>query len=172
MEELEGKKILFVIASRDFRDPEYTKPRAVLEGAGAEIKVASSTTEVSVGAEGTRVRPDLLLRDANAGDYDAVVFVGGAGSSEYFADPAAHKLVQEMNRLGKLVSAICIAPNTLARAGILAGRRVTSFPSVKDDLVSSGANYTGSSVEVDGRIITASGPPAAEEFGEKIKKCL
>lgn len=68
--------------------------------------------------------------------------------------------------------AICIAPVTLANAGILEGKRTTAFPSVESDLKARGANYTGNPVERDGKIITGSGPEAATEFGKTIVAAL
>jgi len=70
------------------------------------------------------------------------------------------------------VAAICISPVTLARAGILKNRRATVFPTEAEELKKEGAIYTGAPVEEDGRIITASGPEAAGEFGERIASVL
>ena len=72
----------------------------------------------------------------------------------------------------KIIAAICIAPVTLANAGILNGKKATVFPSGKNDLIRNGAKYTGDSVTVDGNIITANGPMAAEAFGKKIVEML
>src|SRR4030067_2190422 len=90
---LAGKKILMVIAHKDFRDEEYREPRKVLEDAGAQITVASSSMNACKGMLGMQVKPDLLYTDARAGDYDAVVFVGGYGAQEDWEDPKAHGVV-------------------------------------------------------------------------------
>ena len=76
------------------------------------------------------------------------------------------------NKQNKIIAAICIAPVTLANAGILNGKKATVFPSGKNDLIRNGAKYTGDSVTVDGNIITANGPMAAEAFGKKIVEML
>ena len=72
----------------------------------------------------------------------------------------------------RLLAAICIAPTTLAHAGLLDGVRATAFPDREDDLRAHGAVWTGAPVTVDGRIITGNGPEAAADFGEAIAEAL
>jgi protease I len=169
---LQGKNILMIIAHRDFRDEEYKEPRQLFEAKGAAITVASSSLEIAKGALGAQVKPDLLLQDVAVGDYDAIVFVGGPGAQEYWDDPVAHAIAQEAVAQDKVLAAICIAPATLAKAGVLKGKKATVFSSEAEALEACGANYTGVSVECDGLIITANGPQAAAEFTEKIAKAL
>ncbi len=169
---LEGKKVLMVIAHQDFRDEEYKQPHEILENAGAKITLASSKTGTAHGSYGLTAQVDILLSDINPQDYDCVIFVGGMGSSEYFNDQKTHSIAREMFAQKKLVCALCIAPNTLAQAGILKGKKVTAYPSVKDDLIKQGAIYTGKDVEIDGNIITANGPQAAKKFAETILEKL
>ncbi len=169
---IEDKKVLMVIAHQDFRDEEYKQPREILENAGAKITLASSKTGTVYGSYGLTAQVDILLNDAHPEDYDCVIFVGGMGSSEYFDNQKAHSIAQEMFAQKKLVCALCIAPNTLAQAGILKDKKVTAFPSVKEDLIKQGAIYTGKDVEVDGNIITANGPQSAKKFGETIVERL
>jgi protease I len=169
---LQGKGILMIIAHRDFRDEEYKEPRQIFEVKGATITVASSSLEIAKGALGAQVKPDLLLKDVAMGDYDAIVFAGGPGAKEYWDDPVAHAVAQEAIAQGKVLAAICIAPATLAKAGVLQGKKATVFSSEKGTLKAGGANYTGASVERDGLIITANGPKAAAEFAEEIVEAL
>jgi protease I len=169
---LQGKSILMVIAHQDFRDEEYQEPRQIFEARGAKVTVASSSLETAKGALGAEVKPDLLLKDAAVDDYDAIVFVGGPGAQEYWDDPVAHAIAQEAVAQGKVLAAICIAPTTLAKAGVLQGKKATVFSSEAEELKAGGANYTGVSVERDGLIITANGPQAATEFAEEIAKAL
>jgi protease I len=165
-------KILLVIAADQFRDEEYAHPREVLEGRGAEVVTASVAPGPCRGRFGLLARADVALRDVEPSAYDGIVFVGGAGSSCFFDDLDAHHIAREMLDSGKVVGAICIAPSTLAHAGLLEGVRVTSFPSQEEDLVAHGATYTGRAIEIDGHIITASGPDAARDFGEAIAHLL
>jgi len=172
MNKLEGKKVLMVIASSNFRDEEYAEPRKVLEAAGARITVASSSLNTSKGKLGLEVKPDILIGDIKESDYDGIVFVGGGGSKEYFDSPVAHKLAQNFFSHGKLTSAICIAPAILANAGLLNRKKATSFPSSAEILKAKGASFTGSGVECDGKIVTGVGPEAAKQFGEKLVEVL
>ena len=169
---LEGKKILMIIASENFRDEEYFHTKEVLEGYGAQIVTASSRAGEIKGMLGGSAIAEKTLDDVNVSDFDAVVFVGGTGAAEYFNNEKALSIARDAYNSGKVVGAICIAPSILANAGILENKNVTSFPSEKDNIQSKGGIYTGDQVSRDGRIITASGPAAARMFGEEIAKVL
>ena len=170
---LEGKSVLMIIARQKFRDEELAEPRAVLQDAGAKVTIASSAIEESVGMLGkVKVKADVTIDKVNAKAYDAVIFVGGAGASEYFEDATAHRIAKDAHAAGKIVGAICIAPATLANAGLLKGVKATAFSGVKDALVEGGATFTGTGVQKDGRIITADGPQSARKFGEAIRDSL
>ena len=172
MQRLKGKKVLMVIAKSKFRDEEYAEPRKALESEGASITVASSSLAESDGMLGMKVKPDILLSDAKESEFDGIVFVGGGGAKEYFDSPVAHQLAKAFLGHGKLTSAICIAPATLANAGLLKGRKATAFPSSEGALRSHGAVVTGEPVAVDGTIVTAVGPEAAKQFGKKLVDVL
>ena len=172
MNELKGKKVAFVIASKNFRDEEYFQPKEVISKAGAQVVTVSSTLNQCTGMLGAKVQPDILISDMKVTDYDAVIFVGGMGSNEYWDSETAHKIARETVSHKKILAAICIAPATLANAGVIAGKKVTAFPSVSSHLESMGAKYTGKPVEQDGKIVTGYGPEAAMAFGEAIKKSL
>jgi len=168
----EMKKAVFIIAEDGFRDEEFFQPKEVLEKGGLEVKVASTTKGYAQGVLGAKVKPDILIQDIKVEDFDAVIFVGGAGASRYWDDPVAQKIVQQAVAQNKVLAAICIAPVTLARAGVLKGKRATVWHSEAGQLKAAGADYTGSAVEKDGNIITAAGPIAATAFGEEIVKAL
>ncbi|MBI2931513.1 MAG: DJ-1/PfpI family protein [Planctomycetes bacterium] len=168
MSALNGKKVVIVIASKDFRDEEYAKPRALLEKEGAKVTVACSKLAPSKGMLGLTVKPDVLLKDVKSADYDAVVFVGGMGSPEYWNDPVAHKLAQEFAEKRKVTSAICLAPVTLAKAGLLKGRPATVWPDAAKEMKAAGAQLKSQGVVADGHIITGDGPQSAEEFGKAV----
>ena len=163
---------LFVIAPTTFRDEEYLEPRRILRDAGIEVVTASVAPGRCVGRFGAEATAEVAVKDVDGADYDAVVFVGGGGASVYFDDPEAQRVAREANAAGRLVAAICIAPSTLARAGLLKGVRATAFPSQRDDLVAHGALWTGADVETDGLIVTASGPEAATAFGRRLVELL
>lgn len=170
--QMEEKKAVMIIAHRNFRDEELQKPKAILEKEGVRVIIASSSKDTATGMLGATAEPDILISEIEAEDYDAIIFVGGSGASYYWNDPTAHKIAQEAVKQGKTLAAICIAPVTLANAGVLKGKRATVWPSEQDKLKEKGALYTGAQVEVDDNIITAAGPKQAEEFGEAIAKAL
>jgi len=172
MKKLTGKKILMVIAKSKYRDEEYLEPRKVLEDAGAVITVASSSLNPSEGMLGLTVKPDVLIGNVKEEDFDGIVFVGGGGAAEYFDNPVAHKLARSFFEHGKLTSAICIAPATLANAGVLKGKKATAFPSSEAALRTHEAIFMKQDVVSDGTIVTAVGPQAAKRFGEKLVEVL
>jgi protease I len=115
------------------------------------------------------VQPDLLLGDAHGGDYDAIVFVGGSGYD--VDDSEAQRIAQEAVAEGKVVAAICIAPITLARAGVVEGKRMT-VAMHPYELEEAGAIYTGAGFEQDGLIITSNSPGGARRVGEAVATAL
>jgi protease I len=169
---LEGKKVLMIIAKKDFRDEEFFEPKEVFERNGARVQVASSSLETSSGMLGAKVRPEILIEKVKVTDYDAIVFVGGVGATEYLNNPMAHSIAKEAIRHNRVLAAICIAPAILANANILKDKKATVWKTEAKSLQSRGAKYTGADVEVDGKIITANGPAAAGRFAEKIVELL
>ena len=174
---LSGKKVAMVIAFRDFRDEEYFLPKQILQDQGAEVFTASNSTGKAVGKLGGDIEVDLLLKDLKPTDYDAVLFVGGPGAYDYFEDSDCHRIAKETADSGKILGAICIAPAILAKAGVLRGKKATVWSSALDKsavkiLEDSGAVFQQEKVVVDGKIATASGPEAAEQFGQTIANLL
>lgn len=161
-----------IIAPKNFRDEELFDTKEELESSGNSVAIASTKTDTATGMLGGTIKPDMTIDDVNVDDYDAVVFVGGSGSSTYFNNQRAHDIARDAYDKGKIIGAICIAPSTIANAGLLKGKRATSFPSEERNLRSKGANYTGKPVEKDGKIITADGPRSARNFGRMIAESL
>jgi len=164
--------VLMVIAPEVFRDEEYAIPKDVLEGRGARVSTGSLRAGVCHGKLGMTAEATLSVADADAADYDAVVFIGGGGAEVFFDDPAAHALARAAGERGLVLAAICIAPSILAHAGLLDGVHATAFPSQRDDLMAHGAIWSNGPVEVDGRTVTANGPDAAADFGLAIANLL
>jgi len=172
-----NKKIVMVIAFRDFRDAEYFVPREILENAGIEIKTASTKKGIAVGADGGEVNVDLLVSEVRPAEFDAIIFIGGPAALKYLDNEDSYKLIRETVSQEKILASICISPVILAKAGVLEGKKATVWSSVMDKsaikiLEQNKAIYEDKSVVVDGKIITANGPSAAKEFGEKIKEFL
>jgi protease I len=167
-----NKKILMIIAHQNFRDEELLIPKKLFEKGGYSVVIASTSLKPSKGMLGAVVIPQILIDQVKVDEYDAIIFVGGVGAQEYFNHPIAHKIVKEAVNKDKILAAICIAPRILAEAGVLKGKKATVWASEGKTLEEKGAHYTGKPVEVDGNIVTASGPQAAEEFAKSIIKLL
>src|SRR3990172_4673976 len=167
--------ILYVMAKNGFRDPEYFVPKNVLKTAGHTVMTASNGEkgELAHGADGGAAEIDIAIRDAHAGDYDAVVFAGGPGALENLDNEASYRLAQETVYKEKVLGAICIAPVVLARAGVLEGKKAVVWSSADDTtgidaITEEGAEYIDEPVVKDGAVITARNPRAAQEFGEAL----
>mgnify|MGYP001582555008 CR=1 FL=1 len=166
--------ILMIIAPENFRDEEYFEPKKIFEENGFSVTTASSRTGKAFGMLGGTEKIKIRIDEVSPGEYDAVVLVGGGGASIFFEDKALHALLQSFYDKGKLVAAICVSPTTLANARLLEGKQATVWKDEKliQNLKNKGAHYTALAVTVDGRIITASGPAAAKEFGAEIASFL
>ena len=170
-------KILFVIAPEDFRDEELLQPKEVLEFLGAETTIASTKKGTAVGKLGAKVEIEKTINEINYIDFDAVVFVGGRGVETYklYENLDVLKLARDFYNADKLTCAICIAPRILAMAEILKNKNATCHPDPASIalLKQHSVHYIDEqSVVIDGNIITANGPEASREFGEKIGKKL
>jgi len=167
-------KVLMVVAQHGFRDEEYLVTREVLATENHSVKVASLTRGKAKGMLGAEVVPDMAAHEANPDFFDAVVIIGGQGAMKLAESPDVIRLVQGAFAKGKVLAAICIGPITLAKAGVLSGKRATVFRSPEDirALKEGGALYTGEDVAVDEKLVTACGPHAAGDFGRKLCEML
>lgn len=164
------KKVLFIIAQTNFRDEELSEPKKVLELNGIKCFVASISKEKAKGMLGAEVKPDLEVKDAKISDYDLVVVVGGQGSPSLANHPEVLKIVQEAKAAGKGVASICLGGVVLAKSGVLNGVKATVFP-VPDAikiLREQGARYMPIDIVVDGKIVTATNPKVARQFGHAL----
>jgi protease I len=167
-----GKKAVMIIAPNGFRDEELKEPREILKQKGIKVTVASTSLNPASGMLGASVKPEILLSELKVEDYDAVIFVGGVGAKQYWDDPAAHRIAREALKKNKVLGAICIAPVILANAGVLSGKKATVWKSEAKRIKEKGATYSDKPVELDGKIVTGSGPQAAKEFGQAIAQLL
>jgi len=166
------KKVLMIIAGSSFDDKQFFDTKFSLEGAGVEVVVAGSVIGPVVGLRGGTAESTILLSGVNVADYDAVVFVGGVGSREYFANAGAMQIARNAIESGKILAAIGIAPRILANAGVLKDVKATCLAGEQNRLKDTGATYTGAPVERDGVIITARDTMAAVPFGRAIADAL
>lgn len=162
------KKVLMVIAPKDFEDCEVVDPMTILKANGAEVIVAGITTDAAIGINGLKIIPDIQISNAKADDYDAIVLPGGTGViSNLWDNEELRTLIQQFNSQSKIVAAMCAAPPALAKAGILKDKKVTMFPwddGIKE-LTSRGAIYENEETVTDGNIVTGKNPAASKSFG-------
>lgn len=165
-------KIAVFIAFQGFRDEEYTEPKKVLEAAGHEVTTVSTAKGEARGKFRATAQVDKVIEEIDPAAYDALTLVGGPGALEHLDNPKVHALFRKAAELGKLIGAICISPVVLAHAGLLKGRTVTCWPDGAPELEKAGAKYTGSELEIDGKLITASGPVPAKKYGQALAEAL
>ncbi len=167
-------KAVLVVAKNGFRDEELFHPKEELEKAGIKTAIASSSRGDCFGKLGGMAVAEMALGEVRPEDFDVIVFVGGPGAVQYFNDRIALGLAKKFMDAGRVVAAICIAPNILANAGVLNGVKATCFPDPegKENLKEKGAKYVDAPVVAEGRIITANGPGAARDFGKKIAEAV
>ncbi|MBF0479768.1 MAG: DJ-1/PfpI family protein [Candidatus Omnitrophica bacterium] len=169
---LKSKKIAMIIADINFQDDELFIPLEYFKKSGAEVTVTSSKIGEHTGMRGKTIETEKLYLDLDSAQFDAIVFVGGSGAVQYWDDPIAHELAQKTIQNNKILAAICLAPVTLANAGVLKNTNATVWPDSIDQIKQKGAKYAGEGVFADGKIITASGPQYAKKFAEQIVKNL
>ncbi len=165
--DLIGKKMFMVVSRRNSRDSELTDPRDFFLTCGPTVEVAATYPGGVIGIDGLSMTPDKDLEQVHGASYDAVILVGGPGSTTRLWDnPDATRLAKEAYGSGKMVAAL--SKVVLARSGILEGRRVThcNDSQLKTEIREAGAAFTGRRAERDGPISMASGLSAAKKCPE------
>ncbi|SEP11059.1 protease I [Luteibacter sp. UNC138MFCol5.1] len=166
---LDGRRIA-VLATDGFEQVELTEPKRLLEEAGATVDViapgdAQRIKGWDVKDWGEEVPVDVQLDKADAGRYDALVLPGGVINPDNLrTDEKALAFVKTFAQANKPVAAICHGPWTLINAGLVKGKKVTSWPSLKQDLTNAGANWEDSEVVKDGNFITSRKPDDIPAF--------
>ena len=164
-------KILIAVAPERFRDEELAVPVAAFQKAGIAFDIASTRRGSCTGMLGAKTTATLAFGEVDPNLYGCLVIIGGGGSQAHlWNDALLRKLVHSFHASQKIVAAICLAPVVLAHAGILKGIKVTFFesPDSVREMKAGGAIPINKAVVVDGRIITANGPAAAQMFADAI----
>ncbi len=168
---LSNRNILMILPHKKFQEEEYEEASAIFKKALAKVIVASSQ-KTAEGIYGTTVTTNLVIREVNAKQFDAIILIGGVGSIEYWHSDEVVNLLKDANKYGKLICAICLAPVILANAGLLKNKKATAYYSSATYLRSKGAFFTGNPVEISGNIITANRPESTKEFALAIVDSL
>jgi protease I len=169
---INGKKIA-ILATHGFEQSELEVPRDRLNQQGAQVDIVSPEKGEIKGWQmkdwGRSVRVDKTLDEAKPEDYDALVLPGGQINPDLLrVNPKALSFIRAMFDQKKVIAAVCHAPWLLIETGIIKGRKATSYPSIKTDMINAGARWEDSEVVTDQGIVTSRKPDDLEAFSAKI----
>ena len=172
MPKISDSKML-IVATDGFEESELFGPREILQGRGAEVKLASpdmKPIQATVHDDpGRTIRPDMTIEQASAADFDALILPGGVRNPDALrTNEAAIALIRDFHRAGKPVAAICHGPWLLIEAGLVDGRTVTGWRSIRTDLKNAGGTVVDQAAAVDGNIVTSRNPDDVEAFTEAL----
>lgn len=172
MSDLAGKKIA-ILATNGFEQSELDVPLAGLKKAGAMVEIVSPEQGEIKGWDkkdwGRPVKVDRALDQARADDYDAIVLPGGQMNPDTLrGNDKALALIKSFFEQGKVVAAVCHAPWLLIDTGIAKGRKMTSYNTIKQDLINAGAHWEDSEVVTDKGVVTSRNPDDLPAFVAKI----
>jgi protease I len=162
--ELQNKRVV-ILVEQMYNDLEFWYPYYRLKEAGADVVVVGSGSATNyTGKSGIETDVDAVANEISSEAYDGIIIPGGYAPDYMRRYPEMVQLVKAFFEAGKVVAAICHAGWMLASAGILEGRRATSFFAIKDDLIHAGANWVDQEVVVDGKLITSRKPDDLPAF--------
>ncbi|HET7313292.1 type 1 glutamine amidotransferase domain-containing protein [Salinisphaera sp.] len=170
--QLKGKKIAFLVAD-GFEQIELTRPWQDISDAGAEVQLISLHSGEVQGMDGDINKADTFKVDKTvdevaASDYDGLILPGGTINPDGLrVNETAVSFVRDFFKQHKPVAAICHAPITLIEAGVVDGRTLTSFPSIKTDLQNAGANWVDREMVCDEGLVTSRSPDDLDAFCSK-----
>lgn len=172
-----GEARILIMATNRFEESELFGPREILLDKGAKVSLASLSMDEIMATihdePGKTIKPDLLIRDATAADYDALLLPGGVGNPDKLRmHEDAVALIREFANTNKPVAAICHGPWLLVEADLLRGKQATSWPSIYTDLKNAGANVVDEEAVTDGNIITSRKPDDVPAFTEALIKAI
>lgn len=172
MKSLQGKKIA-ILTETGFEEIELTSPKQALEEAGAEVHIISPQKQKVKAWDhdhwSIELKVDKNIDDVREEDYDALVLPGGVLNPDKLrTNKNAVKFVKEFLESGKPVAAICHGPQTLIETGLLEGRTMTSYPSIKTDLINAGVDWVDREVVVDNGLVTSRSPKDLNAFNKKM----
>jgi protease I len=171
--ELQGKRIAFLTATEGVEQVELTEPWKALEKAGAELELLS-TKRGKVQAfnhldKADTFPVDKVVSEVDSTDYDGLVLPGGVANPDQLRmNEDAVRFVRTFFEQGKPVGAICHAPWTLIEAGIVKGRTLTSWPSLRTDIRNAGGEWVDQEVNVDRGLVTSRKPADLSAFSAKL----
>lgn len=174
---LQGKRVA-ILATDGFEQSELLEPKRLLEAQGAQVQVVSPGDAPRIKGWkdknwGDEVDVDLPLHDAEASTFDGLVLPGGVINPDTLrTEPKALAFIRAVAAAGKPVAAICHGPWLLIDSGLVEGRQVTSWPSLRQDLGNAGGQWRDEAVVVDGNVITSRNPDDIPAFSEAVVTAL
>jgi len=170
--ELTGKRVA-ILAEDVYEEMELWYPKIRLTEAGAEVKVVGPKAGATYASKhGVPVTADVAADAVSADDFDAVVIPGGYSPDRMRRHASMVTFVRDMNGQGKVIAFICHAGWLPISAGILKGKRATSFSSIKDDMVNAGVKWEDAEVVVDGNLISSRTPDDLPAFMRAVMETL
>jgi protease I len=174
MQDITGKRVA-ILATDGFEQSELEVPVQRLRDAGGTVDIVSLRPGEIKGWDksdwGRSVPVDRILDDAESDDYDALVLPGGAMNPDHLrVEKRALDFVKTFWSDGKMIGAICHAPWLLVETGIAKGRRLTSYASIKTDVINAGGAWEGSEVVTDQGLVTSRSPADLDALCEKLSE--
>jgi deglycase len=169
---LSGKKVA-ILATNGVEASELLEPRRALDAAGATtilVSIAGGEIQaVKHGEKAERIPVDLTIDKAHVADFDALLIPGGVSNPDRLRlNAEAVQFVREFMSSDKPVASICHGPWLLVEADAVAGRKLTSWPSLRTDIRNAGGQWVDREVEVDGNLITSRKPDDLPAFNERV----
>lgn len=173
---LNGKRIAILVTD-GFEQVELTGPKKALEEAGAKVDILSSQDGQVKGWNHDKPADDfpvdLTFKAADVNSYDGVVLPGGVQNSDTIRlDTDAQHIVRAINAQDKPLAVICHGGWLLVSAGLVKGKTMTSYKTLKDDLVNAGANWLDQEVVTDGKLISSRQPDDIPAFNRELIQAL
>ena len=168
---LTGKRVA-ILSDNGFEEVELTSPKKALEAAGAKVDIVSAQKGTIKAWDhdhwSIELEVNVPLDDAKAEHYDALMIPGGVINPDQMRLHTNYiHFAEEFLEAGKPVAAICHGPQLLIETGMISGREMTSFPSIKTDLINAGAHWQDSEVVVDNGLVTSRSPKDLHAFNKK-----
>jgi protease I len=170
---LKGRRVA-ILVEQDFEDVELTEPLKAMKDAGAQIFIVGSGSQTSYqGKRGkATIKVDIDADKVRAEDFDAIIIPGGYAPDKMRLHQPMIDLVKKAHDLGRLIAAVCHGPQLLISAGIVSGRRLTSWSSIAIDLKNAGAIWVDEPIVRDGNIITSRRPSDLPVFNSAVIQAL
>jgi len=166
-------KRVAILTENGFEESELTSPKKALENAGIKVDIVSPQKEKVKAWNhdhwGIELPVDINLSEAHPDDYDALLIPGGVMNPDKMrTNKEGVNFAKKFMKSGKPVAAICHGPQLLIETGMISGRRMTSYPSVKTDLINAGVKWENKEVVVDHGLVTSRSPEDLEAFNIKL----